>query len=212
MATARGNLEVALSNFKSSGIMTMDQLSRELGISVRNTRRHLRKWGVYTSYNHNGRYYAHPSVARFNRHGVWSRDGVHFSKHGNLRDTFVALIESSESGMSADEAGRILLLNPRSFVSHFRSDPRLSREKLDGRYIYFSSKKCVCDRQKNSRPLSGRMSLISDQTAIFLLIEKIKSPSADPSKLAAILRGNGYEVNSVAVESFLENHGLLKKT
>ena len=212
MVTSRGNLEIALSNFKSSGIVTMDQLSLELGISARNTRRHLRKWGVYTSYNKNGRYYAHPSVARFNKHGVWSRDGVHFSKHGNLRDTFVALVESSESGMSADEAGRILLLNPRSFVSHFRSDPRLCRKKLDGRYIYFSSKKRVRDRQQNSRPLPGRVSLIPDQTAIFLLIEKIKAPSANPSKLAAVLGGKGYEIDPAAVESFLESHGLLKKT
>ena len=139
MKTDEMRIRRVLARLKTEKVLTMEEISKELAVSVRNTRRRLKKWGVLTSYNQNGRYYAHPDVADFDEYGVWSFAGAHFSKYGNLRDAFVGLVENSSGGVAAAEAGRALRLNPRSFMSHFRSDPRLTRERLGGRFVYFSA-------------------------------------------------------------------------
>jgi hypothetical protein len=201
-----------LSTFKSSKVMTMDQLSKELGISSRNTRRRLKKWGALTSYNQNGRFYAHPEVACFDEHGVWSHGGVHFSTHGNLRNTLVALVENSRIGVSAAEAGRALRLNPQSFLSHFRADPRLSRERVGGRFIYFSARANVRERQRRSRLATEEKPSLADSVAVVFLVEKIKRPTADLFNLVNELRKRGLQIDIETAESFLRRHGLQKKT
>ena len=47
-------------------------------------RRHLKKLKVISSYNKNGKYYTLPSIVNFDINGLWSYQGVLFSKYGNL--------------------------------------------------------------------------------------------------------------------------------
>lgn len=212
MESVTERVERTLSTFKSSKIMTIEQLSGELGISSRNTRRHLKKWGALTSYNRNGRFYAHPEVIRFDGNGIWSHVDIHFSRHGNLRDSFVALVRMSKSGLSGSEAGRILRLNPQSFVSHFRADSRLRREKICGRYVYFSANSEELERQKLSRLSLEDWPSITDAEAVFLLVEMIRRPSAALSEVLTALEGRGVQMTLPSAERFLEGHGILKKT
>lgn len=211
MESATERVERTLSTFKSSKIMTIEQLSGELGISARNTRRHLKKWGALTSYNRNGRFYAHPEVVRFDGNGIWSHGDVLFSRHGNLRNSFAALVRKSNSGLSGSEAGRILRLNPQSFVSHFRSDPRSRREKIGGRYVYFSANPEEYERQKHSRLTLEVGTSIMDAEAVFLLVEMIRRPSATLSEVLAALEGQGVQIALPSAERFLEARGILKK-
>jgi len=213
--TYKQHILTVQSEFKSSRVMTMDQLATALGISARNTRRHLKAWGAVTSYNKNGRFYAHPEGVCFDENGIWSYKGAYFSKYGNLRNTFVALVESSQGGLSGAEAGRILHLNPQSFLSHFRSDPRLSREKIGGYFVYFSAKPQRRSRQRAFRKVDTGADVratLSDSSAIVLLVERIKQPSVELSELVRSLAARGFAIDFEAAYRFMDDHGILKKS
>ena len=139
MINSAVDLSKALEVFRAHKVMTIEPLSTLLGISSRNTHNHLKKWKVITSYNQNGRYYVLPDIPKFDSHGLWSIEGIHFSKHGNLKMTVVHLVDTSKMGFDARAIGKLLNLNPRSFLSHFGKLPDLRRKKIGGRFVYFSS-------------------------------------------------------------------------
>ncbi len=105
--------------------MTVVLLAAWLSCSIATARRRLKAWSTYTSYNHNGRYYTLPEIAEFDDNGLWHHQGVFFSKHGNLKQTLVHLVSHSVQGLSGAELGKLLGLQPRSFLSHFRDHPAL---------------------------------------------------------------------------------------
>lgn len=125
-------LDRAMHKFLSAQVMTLSQLETLLSCSQRSVQRHLSKWGCLRSYNYNGMYFSLPVIARFDFFGVWKYQDVGFSRFGNLRDTVVQLVSNSPAGLTATELGQILGVNAHSFMSQFRVDPRLKREKWGG--------------------------------------------------------------------------------
>lgn len=212
MRTDHQIIQRTLSKLKSEKVMTIDQLAAHLGITPRNTHRHLKKWRALTSYNHNGRFYTLPEITRFNDRGLWSCRGIHFSRYGNLRETFIHLVRNSDSGLEGVEAGRLLKLNPQSFLSHFRGDPNLRREKFGKRFIYFFSDPVIYEKQMLERGKLVAGPLMTDAVAITVLVEKIKHPSLGVSGLVGRLSKQGVNVNVESVADFFTRHGLLKKT
>ena len=97
-----------LEKFRRQKIITIGQLVKWLKCSVITARRRLKKWQVYTSINNNGRYYTLPQIPVFNENGLWRYRKVLFSKHGNLKQTIVALITESEKGLSAVEIAELV--------------------------------------------------------------------------------------------------------
>ena len=206
--------DLVMSRFRERVIITIDELTSLDNWSTITARRRLRRWGAYTSYNRNGRYYVLPDIPRFDAHGLWEYNGVRFSRSGTLTSTLVRLVDDSDCGLTASELSELLGYEMHPVLSRLTKQGTLRRFVRSGRNVYLSKQPGRFETQNGAWKRSSRrlMNGLPLETQVFLLIEKIKSPSADPSKLAAILRGNGYEINSVAVESFLENHGLLKKT
>lgn len=212
MRTDYQTIQKTLSIFRSEKVMTIDQLATSLGITSRNTHRHLKKWRALTSYNHNGRFYALPEVTCFNEYGLWCYQGIHFSKHGNLRKTFIYLVRNSDSGLEAVEAARLLKLNPQSFLSHFREDPDLRRKKNGRHFIYFSSDPVFYKKQMSERGKLLDRPLITDTVGIAVLVEKIRHPSSGVSDLVGRLRKQGVNVTAELITDFFGRHDLLKKT
>ena len=112
-----------LENFRRQKIITIEQLVRLLKYSVITARRRLKKWQTYTSINKNGRYYTLPQIPVFDQNGLWRYQTVIFSKHGNLKQTIIALITGSPKGLSAVDIGQLVDLVPNSsFLSQFKDD------------------------------------------------------------------------------------------
>jgi hypothetical protein len=200
----------ALEKFRRQKVITIGQLAQLLKSSVITARRRLKKWQAYTSINKNGRYYTLPQIPVFDKNGLWRYQTIFFSKHGNLKQTIVSLITDSPKGLSASEiAGLVDIAANSSFLSQFKSMPGVKRERHQGRYIYLSSQPEILSRQKQGRTPVG---FPTDAQAVIILVHLIKHPDIGIEPLSEHVSRQGQSVNPATLKSFLQFHGLLKKT
>jgi hypothetical protein len=198
-----------LDNFRRQKIITIEQLVRLLKCSVITARRRLKKWQTYTSINKNGRYYTLPQIPVFDKNGLWKYQTVIFSKHGNLKQTIVALITGSQKGLSAVDIGQLVDLVPNSsFLSQFKDVPGVKREKHQGRFIYLSDSPEIYTRQKQQWTT---IDFPTDAQAVVILVQLIKHPNISIEQLADRVSDQGQSVEPAIIRSFLQFHDLLKK-
>jgi hypothetical protein len=197
-----------LDDFMLRKIITIEQLTNLLECSTITARRRLKVWKAHTSINQNGRYYTLPRIPVFDENGLWQFQAVLFSRHGNLKQTIVALIESSPKGLAAAEIAKIVEIAPNSsFLSQLRNVPGLKREKHDGRFIYLSDRPGIHERQHREE-----IFFPTDAQAVAILVQLIKHPGIGVSELAQRVSDQGVSVEPAAVQRFLNFHDLLKKT
>ena len=203
-----------LEKFRRQKIITIGQLIEWLKCSVITARRRLKKWQSYTSINKNGRYYTLPQIPVFDENGLWKYRTVLFSKHGNLKQTIIALITESEKGLSAVEIAEFVDLVPNSsFLSRFKSVPGVRREKHQGRFIYLSDHPQIYSRQKQTRATGQTaVGFPADFEAVEILVQLIKHPDIGIEQLAAKVSKPGKQVQPAMIRRFLRFHDLLKKT
>ena len=203
-----------LEKFRRQKIITIDQLVEWLKCSVITARRRLKKWQSHTSINNNGRYYTLPQIPVFDENGLWKYKTVLFSKHGNLKQTIVALITESEKGLSAVEIAEFVDLVPNSsFLSRFKTVPGVRREKHQGRFIYLSDHPQIYSQQMQARATGlSAAGFPSDSEAVEILVHLIKYPEVGIEQLAAKVAKPGKPVGAAMIRRFLRFHDLLKKT
>lgn len=203
-----------LDRFRRQQIATIEQLVEWLKCSVITVRRRLKAWRSFTSINQNGRYYTLPEVPVFDPSGLWRYQRVLFSKHGNLKQTLVAMITRSSKGLSAVEIARLVDLAPNSsFISRITHGLGVQREKHQGRFVYFSEHPEIYSLQKYARA-SGRQEagMPTDQEAVMILVELLKHPGSGIEELAARVSKPSRWIAPETVRAFLERHDLVKKT
>ena len=200
--------------FRSRKILTLGEVAELIHSSIHTARRRLKQWQALTSYNQNGRYYALPEVPKFDGDGLWRCRGVSFSRFGNLKQTLVELIARSQAGLDAGEMGSLLGLDPRSFLSAFADHPRIKREKMRGRFVYYCAERSVYAEQQQRRgALSARGAQPTSHEAIAILVEKIKRPDLSNDALSRRLRKQKLRVEPETIENLFVRHGLaVKKT
>lgn len=205
-------LDKAMRQFISDQVMTLSQLEDLLSCSKRSVQRYLSKWDGLRSYNHNGKYFSLRVIARFDSFGIWKYQDIGFSRFGNLKDTVIQLVNNSSAGFTANELGKILDVNAQSFMSQFRVDQRLKREKWKGRLVYFSADYDIWIAQKGER-FSGQpvSPLPSDAQAVIILVSLIKHPKVTTEELVKTMSKEHRGISVTMVERLLEHHGLLKK-
>ena len=209
------SISAVIKSFKKEKVVTVALLTTWLSCSIPTARRRLKEWRAYTSYNHNGRYYTLPGIPDFDEHGLWRYKDVFFSKHGNLKQTVVRLITHSMQGLSGSELGELLGLQPRSFLSHFRSHPGLYREEIMGRWIWFAADPRVRKIQKQTRVAQVAVKespMPSDMQAVMILVDLINHPKSRLEQIAYRLTQTGRAVDVEAIRQLLVHHDLLKKT
>ncbi len=195
--------------FRRQKIITIEQIVRLLECSLITARRRLKKWQTYTSINKNGRYYTLPQIPVFDQNGLWRYQTVIFSKHGNLKQTIVALITGSPKGLSAVDIGQLVDLVPNSsFLSQFKNVPGVKREKHQGRFIYLSDNPEIYTRQKQQW---ATIVFPSDAQAVVILVQLIKHPNSSIEQLSQRVSDQGQSVAPATIRSFLQFHDLLKK-
>lgn len=206
-------LDRAMRQFISEQVMTLSQLEALLSCSQRSVQRYLSKWGTLRSYNHNGKYFSLPVTARFDSFGVWKYQDIGFSRFGNLKDTVVQLVNNSPTGLTTTELGQILGVNAHSFMSQFRVDQRLKREKWEGRLVYFCAEYDIWIAQKRERFAGQPVSPFpSDAQAVIILVSLLNNLKATTEELVKIMNKKHRGISVTMVERLLEHHGLLKKT
>ena len=123
-------------------IATMDELKIAAGTNATMTvHRCLSRLGYMTSYSHRGRFYTLQSIPKFNSQGVWSCHEVKFSRHGNLLETAVALIEQSDAGFTSSELEVHLQVELKHALLKLHRRGELARVKQGGSLVYMSTDK-----------------------------------------------------------------------
>lgn len=133
-------------------IATMPELKRALGTEVDVTVfRKLKQLAYRTSYSHRGSYYTLDETAHFDRNGLWSFQSVWFSHQGTLLDTAQALVENSSAGYFAEELDHALHVGTKEPLLRLVQHERVTRESVQGRYLYCSINPVLRERQLLAR-------------------------------------------------------------
>jgi hypothetical protein len=195
-------------------IITINELSSLLNSSIKTARRRLKLWGAYTSYNENGRFYTLPNIPEFDTNGLWGYQSIRFSKYGNLKQTTIKLIKLSNAGYDAAELSDLLGIPVRSFLTNLPKNKDIKREKIQGRFVYFSAVEEEFIKQNNYRLNMTRIiRLPKDTEAILILVETIKNPHLNVEVLSLKLKENNCFVTPESIKNLFDYHGLtLKKT
>ena len=211
---SEGKLKSVVKFLEDIKVFTLDHLVSYLSCSLPTARLKLKQWRTHTSYNQNGRYYALPAVPRFDENGLWHYEKISFSKYGNLRNTFVYLINASSSGLTGNELGNLVRLRPRSFLHHFRNVAGIRREKSEGVYVYFSddAERYKEQLQIRSRGFISAGKLLSDADAVIILTALIKHHGISGEDIMQLPEVGKLGFSQVVIREFLDRQGLLKKT
>jgi hypothetical protein len=152
MNVIRFPVEKVAALFDDQKVATMPQLKAALGTAVDATVfRKLAALPYRSSYSHRGAYYTLDSVARFDRLGLWSQGGIHFSRHGTLLDTAAVLVRDAPAGYLADELAAVVRVSAKDALRRLVAAQRLSRQEWQGRYLY-----CAADRLRRQEQWAAR--------------------------------------------------------
>src|SRR3989454_3402372 len=133
-------------------IATLDELKRALGTPVDVTVfRKLQTLDYLSSYSHRGAYYTLRPLARFSPEGLWSHEGVWFSRSGTLVATAEAFVTQSSSGYFADELARALHVEVHDALRALTTQGRLRRTDVSGVYLYTAAESTTHRRQVQAR-------------------------------------------------------------
>lgn len=211
---SEGRLKNVFNLLEDIKVFTLERLVLSLSCSIPTARLKLKQWGAYTSYNQNGRYYAVPTVPRFDNKGLWHYENIYFSRYGNLKTTIVQLVGRSPSGLTGKEIGALVRLDPRSFLHHFRNAGGIQREKPKGVYVYFSDNPVTYKQQRKSRSKLAHPAgeVFSEADAVVILSALIKHHGICLEEIMALPEIRMHKISSAAIRDFLEHNGLVKKT
>jgi hypothetical protein len=135
-------------------VATLPELKQALGTEVGMTVfRKLRELGYRSSYSHRGQYYTLDEVARFDEQGLWSYQGIWFSRHGSLLNSAEAFVQSSPAGYFAHELADLLHVSVKESLLQLVSEQRLSREPMAHRFLYCASAPALRKQQLLARRL-----------------------------------------------------------
>jgi len=125
--------------FQSEKVLDIDSVMKMMGTASRMTVfRRLKMLGYHSSYSHSGKYYSLYSIPEFDKNGLWSYGGIHFSRHGNLMETIPVLVKSSEAGYFASELGQLLHVFVHNALGKLYGLGRLLREQIGDQYLYLT--------------------------------------------------------------------------
>jgi hypothetical protein len=125
--------------FQLEKVLDVGMVKEIIGTTSRMTVfRQLKALGYCSSYSHSGKYYTLGSIPVFDKNGLWSYGGVHFSKHGSLMDTIPVLVKKSEAGCFASELEELLHVFIYNAVGKLFGLGRLLRKQIGDQYLYLS--------------------------------------------------------------------------
>jgi len=195
-------------------VLTLAELTRRLGRSVRSVRRRLHAWKCLASFNRNGRFYTLPTIPQFDPLGLWFHQNIGFSSPGHLPQTLAALVAQAPAGLTAAELGQRLRLDPRSFLWQFHEHPGIQRQKHDGRFVYLAADPRQAKAQMAQRAQPQATAVLPPPAeAVVILVAAIKHPRWSPEQLCASWRASHPQLTADTVRALFAHHGLtLKKT
>ena len=157
MRTPRFSAGALVARLRERTVATLSELMAALGTRSRRTAfRKLKEVPHHTSYTHRGGYYTLDELADFDERGLWRFGAVWFSAAGTLLATAESTVRQSEAGLFGEEADNLLHVGTRDALRKLVRDGRLTREKLNGRFLY-----CAADPARRAGQARARRLLLA---------------------------------------------------
>ncbi len=174
--------------------------------------RHLGKVSYRRSYNHNGRYYMKHDPSRYDRHGLFSYKGIHFSHTGNLSETLSGLICESSAGQTQRELQELLRIRVQTALLAMIRDENISREKIEGCFIYLHPRSTIRKAQikKRHEMLADQAFAceVTDSIVIQVLLVMIRYPGSKVGNVARRLKGHSPPITMRHVQVVFDRYDL----
>jgi len=146
------SIQQLINLFDTKPVIVLEEMQKSLNSASRATIfRHLVKVSYRRSYNYNGRYYTKHDLNRYDRHGLFSYKGIHFSRDGNLTATILRLVCASSSGQTQRELQDLLQIRVQTSLQSMVHEKQLTREKIAGLFIYFHPESEIREAQLTIR-------------------------------------------------------------
>ncbi|MBI3412131.1 MAG: hypothetical protein HY040_27690 [Planctomycetes bacterium] len=157
-------------------IATIDELKGALGSSADLTVfRKLKPLGYRTSYTHRGRYYTLDAIARFDDDGLWSNEGVWFSRRGTLLATAEHFVTHAPQGCFAHELADTLHVEVQDALHQLVQTERLRRTEAGGLYLYTAPDPSTHRLQLSSRRMARTVPLAANVGALQVSPDELQS-------------------------------------
>lgn len=157
MRTETFPTQTVISLLREKTVAELDEIREAFGTASRRTVcRKLVAAGCRSSYSHCGRFYTLDERAAYDEHGLWSYQGIRFSRAGTLLATAAGLVEQAPAGLFADELGQLVQVGVQNALGKLVRTRRLARERLAGRFLY-----CSRTPQRRERQLRTRRVLLA---------------------------------------------------
>lgn len=180
--------------------------------------RHLRQVAYRRSYNRNGRYYSRHDPSRYDRLGLWSWQGIHFSVDGSLKNTVRRMVHEANGGATQRELQERLRVRVHNTLLDLLRQGEVARERLVKLYLYLHTDEQVraaqLERRREllSQAAEGRAETeISDEVVIQVLLILIRHPGLEPAEVSRRLRGHSPPVTRTQVEAVFTRYALGEK-
>lgn len=208
--------EAVLKPFYEHMVLSKEQHLDLCGCSAMTAWRVLHEHGYLSSYNFNAKYYTLAEIPEFDERGLWAYRKVRFSRHGSLPRTLRQLVSDSSSGMLAEELERLLKVNPRPRLTRLVHNREVAREKLKGKFVYFSTdavrhRDQSAQRRAEQAEALVRMSLPAPDRIIAVLVERILHSEMNVGQLARRLSGKGLKMGAGEIEAIFAHYRLPEK-
>jgi len=163
-------------------------------VSIQTAFRYLKLIPYRRSYNHNGRYYALYEASRFDRRGLWSFEGIHFSVDGSLRNTVKRLVHEAPAGATHRALQLQLQLRVHNTLLELWRKAEIGRESLAGFYVYLHPEDAVREaqliRRREQLAVQQAENEVTDAIVIEVLLVLIRHPGSELAVVVRRLRGH----------------------
>lgn len=204
--------------FSLQTVVDLPSIRAALGaVSAMTAFRHLREVPYRRSYNHNGRYYTLYDPTRYDRFGLWSSDGIHFSVDGSLRKTVRRLVEEAEAGATHQELQQRLQVRVHNTLLDLLRRGEIERERLWQVYVYLHldadirATQCARRRElieRGRQPAVPSEPELDYEVIIQVLLSVLHHRGADPQALARHLRGRSPPISIAQVRAVFARYAL----
>lgn len=177
--------------------------------------RRLRELGYHSSYSHAGKYYTLTTIPHFDVRGLWSFQGIGFSRSGNLKQTIVTLVEKSSSGFTHRQLEKLLQVRVHNTVLDLVRRQRICRERVGGAFVYLSAdhgkakEQLACFQKQRFSATPGRL---PDWILIEVLAAIIRCSDylPEPSQVLSEVQARGHAISLGEIEQVFEQCQLKK--
>ena len=157
-------------------IADLPELKRILGTQTDLTVfRKLKQLGYLASYTHRGRFYTLPEIAHFNAHGLWSHEGVWFSRHGTLLATVEVFVQQSANGYYAHELADAVQAEVQQPLRQLVTEQRLARIELDAQFLYTHVEPVPRRQQIAARRSAQAIPLVVNSATVLASPDELKA-------------------------------------